>query len=164
MAEKMLRQSLLEFSQVAQRQKMVKKWLSQKFREKTRSLAADILSSWLEYSKREKRIKHGSLIIAIKRGGKMKKLIMKVLSRNAKVRRNERKDAQFASIFFYQLVIKRSFRALRLNTGIERAKKARLSSAVKALSTLSQSRLFKTLKNTLRKQRTLRKREQTFTA
>lgn len=135
---------------------MVRTWLSQKFREKTRSLAGEILTSWLAYAKRAKRIKHGSMIIAIKRGGKMKKLIWKVLSRNAKVRRTERQETQFASIFFYQLVIKRTLKALRLNTVREGAKRARLSNAVKLLSSSSLTRVFSAMKKSLRKQKTLR--------
>lgn len=40
----------------------------------------------------------------------MKKLIWKVLNKNARVRKAERRDVQFASIFFYQLIMKRSFK------------------------------------------------------
>jgi transcription antitermination factor NusA-like protein len=88
--------------------------LKQRFREKTRSLASQILAEWSKTAKKYKVIKHQSLIMAIKRGGRMKKLIWKVLGRNAKVRKTERNETKFAALCFYQLVVKRSLKAFRL--------------------------------------------------
>ena len=44
----------------------------------------------------------------------MKKLVCKVLGRNAKARKKERNETKFASLCFYQLVVKRSLKAFRI--------------------------------------------------
>ena len=89
--------------------------LTTHFREKTRTLAGSVLTNWAVYARKRNKVTQESFVMAIKRGGKTKKLIWKVLVRNAKARRTERQEVQFASIFFYQLIMKRSMKGLRLH-------------------------------------------------
>ena len=54
----------------------------------------------------------------------MKKLIWKVLKKNAQARRADRSEAKFASLFFYQLIMKRSIKAFKMYQSIVMAKKS----------------------------------------
>ena len=72
--------------------------------------------------------------MAIKRGGRMKKLIWKVLSRNARARKTERQEIQFSSIFFYQLIMKRSFKGFLLHKKISKVQTAKLNMIKRVLS------------------------------
>ena len=66
----------------------------------------------------------------------MKKLIWKVLSRNAKARKSDRNDAKFASLCFYQLIMKRSMKGLRAYKSMSKAKKALIAQSSTALARL----------------------------
>ena len=57
-ASKMLRSALSEFKRAAMKQKRIKALLKQRFREKTRSLASQILAEWSKTAKKYKVIKH----------------------------------------------------------------------------------------------------------
>ena len=62
------------------------------FRAKTRVMAECVFTALAEHVVNSKHIKRHIFIMAIKRGGKMKKLIWKVLSRNARARKAERQE------------------------------------------------------------------------
>lgn len=61
------------------------------------------------------------LVMAIKRGGRVKKLIWKVLRKNASARRADRQEARLGTLFFYQLVLKRCFKAFKFNKDYNKA-------------------------------------------
>ena len=113
LVERILRRTLLGMQEAVRRQKEIKKLLTKHFRTKTRRLANEIVAGWATYIKRQKHVKYHSLVMAIKRGGRMKKLIWKVFSRNAKARKAERQETQITSLFFYQLLMKRCFKAFQ---------------------------------------------------
>jgi len=84
MVEHILRRTLKNLHRVTKRQKYVRRVLTKLFRDKTRTLARLTLTQWLVQAQRQRLVKFECLVLCIKRGGRTKKLIWKVLVRNAR--------------------------------------------------------------------------------
>ena len=74
-----------------------------------------IMAEWRVYSKKSALTKARLLVLTIKRQGQLKKLCWKILAKNSRVRRKDRQDTQHATLFFYYMVMKKSFKVLVRN-------------------------------------------------
>ena len=126
--------------------------------------AGYVLQALSDNCKRSKQIKRQCFIMAIKRGGRMKKLIWKVLSRNAKARKTERQEIQFSSIFFYQLIMKRSFKGFLMHKRTSQVQTARFNKIKTILSHNKLQQMMNTFKTTCKKLKSLRQNKLKFTS
>jgi hypothetical protein len=74
-----------------------------------------VIKEWRVFTRHQGEVKARLLVLTIKRQGQLKKLCWKILSKNSKVNRKLRNDNQYATLFFYHTVVKRTFRALVKN-------------------------------------------------